>query len=115
MSYRFIFCKSDSHRIVPAVLIDNRANIPEIKNKVGSVIKTFTDAQAAMVGDTEMFYKIETENGNLAGYFTLMYVRAGEVSRLQFELRAAYQQFSAEISGLVSTFIQTSGWQADWL
>jgi len=115
MSYRFIYCKSDSHRIIPATLIDNRANIVQIKNKGGSVIKAVTDTQAAMVGDNDMFYKIETDTGNLAGFFTLRYLTAGQVTLLQFQLRGTYQQFSANISRLISNFMQNGEWMADWL
>lgn len=108
MSYRFIYNNSEALRVIPSVLIDNRANIPEIKNKVGTVIKAFTDAQVAMVTNSTIHYKIETEDGgNLAGYFTLQLVRAGVVVLLQFELRPAFLQFSSIISAEISTFMQS--------
>lgn len=124
MTYRFIYSNSESNRIIPAVLIDKRAAIPEIKNQVGSVIKTYTDAQAALVTDTVIFYKIETDLGNLAGYFSLQVARLISepelipvyvASLLQYELRPAYQQFDTTISGLISNFITQSIWENDYL
>lgn len=115
MSYRFIYSQSESNRIVPSVLIDKRAAIHEIKNQIGSVIKSFTDGQAAMITDKAIFYRIETNNGNIAGYATLAVIRDGVVSILQFELRPAFEQFSAEISANLSSFILNSDWVNDYL
>jgi len=115
LSYRFIYNQSESHRVIPAVLIDKRAAIPEIRNKTGAVIKAFTDAQAALVTESCIFYKIETEQGNLAGYFTLQVIREGVVIILQYELRPAFEQFTVQISGEIANFITNSGWVNDYL
>jgi len=115
MSYRFIYSQSECNRIIPSVLIDKRAAIPEIKNQAGSVIKTFTDGQVAMVTDTCVFYKIETDTGSLAGYFTFQVIRQGVAVILQYELRPAFEQFDAEISAQIATFITASTWENDYL
>lgn len=115
MSYRFIYSQSECNRLVPSVLIDKRAAIPEIKNQIGSVIKSFTDTQAAMITDKTIFYKIENSSGNVAGYATLAVIRDGVVSILQFELRPAFEQFSAEISANLSSFILNNEWVNDYL
>jgi hypothetical protein len=124
MTYRFIYSNSESNRIIPAVLIDKRAAIPEIKNQVGSIIKAYTDARAALVTEDVLFYKIETDLGNLAGYFTLKVVRYISepellpvyVALLQAtQLRPAFEQFSGTISGLISNFITQSEWSEDYL
>jgi hypothetical protein len=124
MTFKFIYSQSEANRIVPSVLIDNRVNNPAIANQVGSIIKAYTDTEAAKVTDTCVFYKIETiksntndvgtEQGNLAGYFTLE-VGGSAVILLQYELRASFQQFSAAISGLINNFISNSEWQKDYL
>jgi len=115
MSYRFIYSQSEANRLVPAVLIDKRAAIPEIKNKTGVVIKAFIDVQVALVTESCIFYKIETDLGNLAGYFTLQVIREGVVIILQQELRPPFEQFSVEISGLIANFITNGTWQTDHL
>jgi hypothetical protein len=115
MTYRFIYSQSECNRIIPAVLIDKRASIDEIKNKAGSIIKAFTDQQVSLVTDTTIFYKIETDQGNLAGYFTLQVIRTGVVAILQYELRPAFVEFDLEISGLISNFIRDASYQQDYL
>lgn len=114
MKTRFIYSQYECHRIIPGVLIDNRANIPAIKNKLGSVIKAYTDAEADKVKENCVFYKIETYEGNMAGYFTLE-VGAQGVTVLQFQLRSAFQQFNQEISGQISNFISSGEWRKDYL
>lgn len=115
MSYRFIYSNFESKRIVPSVLIDKRAIVPEISGQIGSVIKSFTDAQSDLVNDDTAFYKIETETGNLAGYFSIRKVRQGVVSLLQYELRPAFEANTSEISAEIATFISENGWVYDTL
>lgn len=114
-NYYFIYSQYECNRVVAAVLIDKRGDIPEIKNQTGDVIKAFIDAQTALVADNCIFYKIESIFGNLAGYFTLQVIREGVVTILQYELRPAHQQFEAQISQEIAIFIQQSLWQYDYL
>lgn len=114
MKTRFIYSQYECHRVIPGVLIDNRENIPAIKNKIGSIIKQYTDTEVGKVGDDCVFYKIETYQGNLAGYFTAKIGSQG-VSVLQFELRSAFQQFSQEIYGQITNFISSGEWRKDYL
>lgn len=114
MNYRFIYSQSECSRVIPACLIDKRAAIPAISGQIGSVIKAYTDSQVALVTDTCVFYKIETDMGNLAGYFTLS-VGGSAVVILQYELRPAFEQFSVVISGLIANFISNGTWQNDYL
>lgn len=114
MKTRFIYSQYECHRIIPGVLIDNRANIPAIRSAVGTVIKSYTDAETDKVKENCLFYKIESYEGNLAGYFTLEVGSLG-VSVLQFELRSAFQQFNQEISGQITNFISLGEWRKDYL
>ena len=82
--YNFINIPSEYKRIIQSVLIDKRASIAAIKDKSGDVIKSYIDAQAALVNGNCMFYKIETDGGNLVGYFTLCSV--GIVTSNPFKL-----------------------------
>lgn len=121
--YRFIPCPADVYRVVQSVLIDKRAAIPAISGQVGSVIKAYTDTQAAIAA-AHLFYKIETTDmssidggfptGVLAGYFTLD-VSGSTVTRIQYELRPAYEQFTADISNLIAIFISSGDWTFDTL
>lgn len=114
MKTRFIYSQYESNRIIPGVIIDNRENIPSIKNRVGSIIKAYTDREVGKVKEDCVFYKIETYEGNLAGYFTLKVVSQG-VTVLQFQLRKAFQQFSQEINGQITNFISSGEWRKDYL
>jgi len=114
MKTRFIYSQYECHRIIPGVLIDNRANIPDIKNKIGYVVKTYTDSEVEKVTDDCVFYKIENYDGNLAGYFTVKVANATS-SPWQFMLRSAFQQFSTEISAQIANFISSGEWKKDYL
>lgn len=115
MTYRFIYDNADKHRIISAVMIDSRAGIPAIKNQIGSVVKTVIDSQIALVVDNCLFYKIETENGNLAGYLCLKIGANDQVTVLLFELRTSYEEYSSEISTQMSNFITSGEWKQDFL
>lgn len=112
MSYRLIYSPSEVNRVIPAVLIDKRASILAISGQNGATIQAFANSQVALA-DGCIFYKIETFDGNLVGYFTLKVIREGVVSLLQYELRPPFQQFDSQISQIVSNFIASSEWQFD--
>jgi hypothetical protein len=115
MTFDFIFSR-EQYRIIPAVLIDNRANIPAIANQIGTVIKAYTDSQVALVTPTTLFYKVESNLGSICGYFTLnVNVGTKAVALGQFVLRPNFQQFLTQITNQISTFIQSNMWQNDYL
>lgn len=102
--------------MIPSVLIDARASIPEIANQVGVVIKAYTDSKVGLITGTVIPYRIESEAGNLAGFATLQVSAVTKtVSIQQFVLRPAFRQFLPLISGLFNTFITNNQWQADYL
>lgn len=119
MAFLFIYEPSEFRRIIPAVLIDSRANIPAIKNEIGSVIKAYIDLEVDKVNQYVLFFKIETVkkepntyNGVLAGYFTLFLFHQGQVANLyDFVLRPSFSQFSAQISVEIVNFINSSQWK----
>ena len=113
MTFSFTY-EPEFQRVIPAVEIDARASNPAIRNQIGDVIKSFTDGKVALVTDNVIVYRIETDDGNLGGYFTVQ-VSSG-VATLQFStLRPAFVQFSPQIFGLISKFVQSGQWQADYL
>ena len=115
MSY-IITYDLDYKRVIPAVLIENRANIPAIKNKIGIVIKAYTDGEVAKVTESVVPYKIETNLGALVGYFTVQISNMGQNAvKFQQTLRPQFNPFTIEINIQIATFIQNNGWQQDIL
>lgn len=110
IQFRFIYEPSQYKRIIPACIIEARASIPAIKNKIGVIIKAYTDAEVAKVILNEVLvFKIETTQGVLAGYFTLDVRGQGMTGNLyQFVLCPAFKVFTTQISAEISIFI-TSG------
>lgn len=101
-------------RTIPSVLIDSRVTIPAIATKIGSVIKAFTDWEVNQVTSSILPFKIENSNGNLCGYFTLR-INGQFAFLFQYQLRPAFQQFNAEISAQINTFVQSNSWRNDYL
>lgn len=116
MIFRFIYQPSEFYRIIPAVCIDARANIPAIKNAVGAVIKAYTDAEAAKITDDVLFYKVETTEGVLAGYFSLKIINGGTVATiLQYQTRISFSTYVTQISSQITNFINNGSWKQDYL
>lgn len=114
MEFNIIY-DQDYRRTITAVLTDNRANIPEIRNQIGIVIKQYVDAQVALVTDNVVPYKIETDLGVLVGYFLLQVTNMGQTAvNIQQVIRPVFQSFN-EISGIVSNFITNGSYQFDIL
>ncbi|HNU14919.1 MAG TPA: hypothetical protein PKI55_10710 [Chitinophagaceae bacterium] len=115
MTFRFIYATGDHPMIIQSVLIDKRASISAIRNKIGSVIKDYCDQVIAQVGDNTIFYKIETSDGNLAGYFSLSVFSGSSVALQQYELRPPFAQFDALVSNEINNFMQSQNWTVDIL
>lgn len=102
-------------RVIPAVLIDSRGTIPAIQTVGGYELKSYNDSQVAIVTDTVIPYKIETETGNLAGYFNVQTKSETRAVLQGYQLRPAFQQFDAEILQIITNFIASNVWQYDIL
>lgn len=114
MNYNFVY-EPNYERIVPAILIDNRASIPEIKNQVGYVIKAYVDSQLALLGNGSITYKVETNLGVLAGFFSINVNTTNKTAVLIMEqLRPAFKGF-AELTTQISNFILNGDWKIDYL
>jgi len=100
-------------RMVSAVIIDARAQLP-IKNKIGSVIKSYIDTKLAAITTNTLVYGLQTENCNLVGYFTLIY-NNGSVVFGEKLLRPAFLINDTDIQALITNFITTSQWNGDIL
>ncbi len=114
MIFRIIYSPYEHNRVIPAVIIDCRATIPDIKNATGSVIKEYIDPKVYLAA-TQIFYKIESENGSLAGYFTLGVNDIGVPVLDQFQLRPAFAGFMSSISAQIANFMSAGTWRFDTL
>ena len=115
MTY-YIQYEPDYLRVLPAILIDCRAQIPAIKNQVGSVIKSYTDSQLALITQNSLFYKIETDKGVIANVFSLDVNTSNKTVTLVInKIRPAFLQFSTEINEIINNFITSKGWFNDYL
>jgi|ERR1700733_546044 len=113
MNYSIIYM-TDVNRTVTGIIIDSQYTIPAIANKLGSVTKAYADAQISAISNNVIPYKIETENGNLAGYFALQ-INNGIPSILQMQVRPAFVSDNANISILIGNFIISNLWNFDYL
>lgn len=116
MTVRFIY-DIEYNRTMRGIINDSRENIPEIKNQLGVVMKTYADEQAALVTENSLPYKMETDAyGNLAGYVILGIGRTEQSAYLLTkQLRPAFEQFSTDISEQISNFITEGTWKQDIL
>lgn len=118
MILRFIYCPPEEvKRVVQAVAIDSRAtSMPLGVN--GNEVQPIVDALVLqLLAPDVIVYRIEgADNGNLGGYFSLkVNVPQRTVMPYLEQLRPAYVQFSAQISGQLGTFVSNGQWKPDYL
>jgi hypothetical protein len=94
--------------------MDSQFIIPEISGKAASVVKAYVDAEYSKVIDGVIPYRIENDNGNLAGYFTLV-ANGNSISLFQKQLRPAFVQFDVQLSNEINNFIINGGYRKDML
>jgi len=115
MIFRIIY-NQEYKRVIPAVLIDSRQNLPFLKSAGGYDVLAYTESQVLLVTDKVVPYKIETDGGNLAGYFNLQVGSdTNTATLLNYQLRPAFITFDAQILQIISNFIQSNEWQFDCL
>lgn len=103
-------------RVIPAVLTDSRGSIVDIQAVGGFALKAYNDLQVSNVTSTVLPYKIETEYGNIAGYFNLQVNKLQQtVSLKDKQLRPAFINFDADISNEIGIFISNNKWKTDYL
>lgn len=114
MTFRITY-NDEYKRVIPAVIIDGRGLNPAIATLGGFAMKAYTDSKVAQVIPGTIPYKIETDTGNLAGYFILMIDYNGTPFLIDYLVRPAFVQFDSEISQNINNFIQSNDWQFDTL
>jgi hypothetical protein len=114
MNY-FIQYEPDYPRILPSMIIECRAAIPAIKNQTGTVIKRYVDNQKSFIKDNSIFYKVEADNGVLAGVFSVD-VNANKTVLLNINfIRPSFLQYKTDILKIINNFINSNKWQQDYL
>lgn len=115
MTYNFIYEPVYYPQTIRAVMIDARQGTP-LANRIGVVIDQFVQQQVDLVTDNTIFYKIETEQGVLAGYFWITVDNIGNFNgNIPPNLRPAYSKNFNDISNLISNFILANEFSPDFL
>jgi len=109
--YNIINDTSSFKRVIRAVMIDARATtLP--KNATGFEIDAIINEAIASVTINVLFFKLETSEGNLVGYFTLTLGNHGTTATLSsLVLRPAFQKNISIITEQINNFIQTNEYQ----
>lgn len=110
MNYNITY-EADYARVIPAVLMDARGQYPQLSGATGFEMLPYISAQVA-AASSALLYKIETDEGNIAGCFTVA-VPSGSLGI--FVLRPQFLVFSAQISQQITNFISGGGWRFDYL
>jgi pantothenate kinase len=116
MNYRIIYT-TEPERIIAATIMDARNTIAAIKGKSGQVAKDYVDSQINLVPKIGgLVYKVVTFNENMVGYLVLSVDNiTGFVDKIQQVIRPNYQSLESEVNQVVTNFINTGGWKADFL
>ncbi len=113
MTFYISYC-IEYNRILPAIILEGRQSIAATKDKTGFEVKAYFDAEIAKVVDGVLPYKMETETGNLACYFSLKQVGAG-IEQYQLFVRPNFLAFNSDIILKISTFINEGLFEKDIL
>jgi hypothetical protein len=114
MNYHVTYC-DNYERVIPMCIIEDRANIPAIKNKPGVDIKAYVDQQLALITDNVLVYRVESADCNLAGFFALRVNRNDKsASKIMEVLRHAFKEISG-VSAEINNFIVSGLWRNDIL
>jgi len=111
MNYNITY-EADYARVIPAVLIDARAQYPQLSGATGFAMLPYINSQVALASSGSVFYKLETDSGNIVGYFT---VKTIDGSLGIFALRPQFSGFSAQISQQITNFISSGNWRFDYI
>lgn len=108
--------EQDYSRLIPAIEIDARSDNPAIRNQTGAVIKAYNDSILATINLNSLVYKVETDTGNLAGYFVLQVDPSNQTVVLsRLVTRPAFKVSVTQISSEIKQFITNGGYKQDYL
>ena len=103
-------------RLLPSMIIECRASIPAIKNQIGTVIKGYVDNQKSLIKGNSIFYKIEADEGVIAGVFSVDVNLQNKTALLNINfIRPSFLQYKNDILKIINNFINSNKWQQDYL
>lgn len=114
MSYHIVHTE-DVQRVVSAVIIDAKSvTMPLGVN--GIEVQAYIDSQLALIYENTIVYKVEANDGNLVGYFTVQ-VNMGQQTgeKKQQVLRAPFIADVVSVTETISQFMQQNLWKNDYL
>lgn len=115
MNFSFIY-EPDFIRIIYASYIANRASIPDLKNKTGVEIKAYIDSKVSNVNPQSIVYKIENDNGNMAGFFTLQVNTVNKTAITgDSQILNSFANYISQISNEIIKFTNNNSWKQDYL
>lgn len=115
MNFHFIY-EPDFERIMYACYIFNRDNIPELKNKTGYEIKGYIDGKVSKVSNLSVVYKIENDNGNMAGFFILEVDTSNQTAiQGDYQILKSFTNYISQISNEIIKFTNDNLWKGDYL
>lgn len=110
MTFNIIY-EPDFERLIMAVNNDSTATIPAIRNASGNAILAYNQAQIGLIVPGVNIYKVESETGNLCGFFAL---QVGPPAKVLFQqVRPNFQSLLDEINQNIVTFINEGGFSYD--
>ena len=112
MEFRFIY-EFYYAKLIQFVLLDARKTaFPVVGN--GNVLQPLVDAKIALVTPNVIPYRIESDNGVIAGYFTLE-INENIPTLQQSQIRPNFGTYSTQINTDINNFIISNGWRKDYL
>lgn len=115
MDFHFVYIL-EYQRFVYGIILDSRSTISLLHNKTGFQVRDYIEGEINKINDETLIYSIESDMGNLAGYFTLIIDRIKRTAIVgQYQLRPAYLQLDTQISQQISNFITANEWKKDFL
>ena len=109
--YNILTDNGSYKNIMRSVLIDARATTMP-PHATGFEIDAIVNKATKAITDTNLFFKLETELGNIVGYFTLGLTNNKKVAVISsLVVRPAFQKNIKIISEQINNFIQTNEYQ----
>lgn len=101
-------------RVLAGIILEGRQSLAQTKDKTGFEVKAFFDSEINKVTTNVVPYKIETEQGNLAAYFSVL---TDGIAGQQYQLfiRPSFAAYALQLSLFISNFIGNGSWKADIL
>lgn len=110
----FVQYAEEYSRVIAGIVLEVRQTLDATKNKSGFEVFDFYTSEIEKVMEDVIPYKLETESGNLAAYFSVKVTGNGGALYQKF-VRPNFRQFDIDISQKINSFIFNNDWKQDFL